>query len=104
MVQLTACLKVDPGVPLGEAVYTSWDEDKRRLEVSVANPDLVEDVNYRIIINHERLDAKLVVDATGAGELRLDTRQGDVIPLVEEGYTICIKLDSEPVLSGKFVG
>jgi hypothetical protein len=100
-VELTACLKDSDKNPLGEAVYTSWDGDKRRLEVSVAG--LEEGGTYRIVIDGVKLDAKLLVDPlTGAGELRLDTRNGDIIPLVGEGSTICIKLDQVMTLSGKF--
>jgi hypothetical protein len=100
-VELTACLKTVPGEPLGEAVYTSWDEDTRRLEVSVALGPGYEG-KYRIVIDCVRLDAKLEVDSTGVGELRLDTRWGDIIPPVGEGSTICIKLDQVMTLSGKF--
>lgn len=97
--QLTACLKIVPGEPLGEAIYSSWDNDMSRLEIAVAG---VEPGSYRIVIDCERLDTMLTVDETGAGSLRLDTRWGDTIPLIESGSTICLKLDQVVVLSGKF--
>lgn len=98
---LTACLKVVPGEPLGTAVYSSWDDDKSRLEITVADAT---SGTYCIFIDKTKLDAKLTVDDTGAGALRLDTRWGDVIPLVEPGSKISLKncADTSIVLCGSF--
>jgi hypothetical protein len=89
---LTACLclKEVPGEPLGTAVYSWWDDDTRRLEITVANPDSP-NAEYCIFIDKVKLDAKLVVDDTGAGALRLDTRWGDAIPEVESKSKISLK-------------
>ena len=86
---LTACIKEVPGEPLGTAVYSWWDDETRRLEITVAGVE--PGATYCIFIDKERLDAKLVVDDTGAGALRLDTRWGDVIPAVELGSKISLK-------------
>jgi hypothetical protein len=86
---LTACLKEVPGEPLGTAVYSWWDDDTRRLEITVAGAE--PRATYCIIIDKVKLDAKLVVDDTGAGALRLDTRWGDAIPEVEPGMKISLK-------------
>ena len=99
---LSACLKVEPKEPLGTAVYQWWDDDTRRLEITVAG---AVPGQYCILIDKEKLDAKLVVDDTGAGYLRLDTRWGDVIPAVESGSNIALKncADTTIVICGKFV-
>ena len=103
---LTACLKEVPGEPLGTAVYSSWDDDKSRLEITVADAT---SGTYCIFINKTKLDAKLTVDddgdGTGAGALRLDTRWGDVIPAVGLGSKISLKIcdgTSSIVLCGSF--
>jgi len=98
---VTACLKIEPKVPLGTAVYSWWDDDTRRLEIEVSD---VADGNYCIFVDKVKLDAKLVV-VDGAGALRLDTRWGDAVPLIESGSTIALKycLDTTVVICGKFV-
>lgn len=98
---LTACLKVVPGEPLGTAVYSSWDDDKSRLEITVAG---AAEGTYCVFIDKTKLEAKLTVDDTGAGALRLDTRWGDVIPAVELGSKISLKncADTSVVLCGMF--
>jgi hypothetical protein len=97
---LTACLKIEPKEPLGTAVYQWWDDDTRRLEIEVAG---VEDGNYCIFVDKDKLDVKLVV-TDGAGALRLDTRWGDVVPVIESGSTIALKycVDTTIVVCGKF--
>lgn len=97
---LTACLKVVPGEQLGTAVYSSWDDDKRRLEITVAG---AEDGTYCIVVDKVRLDAKLTV-VDGAGSLRLDTRWGDTVPVIEFKSKISLKncADTSIVLCGSF--
>lgn len=98
---LTACLKIVPGEPLGTAVYTEWDNDVRRLEITVTD---AEPGNYCIFVDKVKLDAKIVVDDTRAGYLRLDTRWGDVIPPIVLGSKISLKncADTTIVLCGSF--
>ncbi len=98
---VTACLKEEPGVQLGTAVYSWWDDDTRRLEITVAG---AEPGTYCIHVDKVKLEAKLTVDDTGAGYLRLDTRWGDAVPLIEEGSTIALKncADTTIVLCGMF--
>ncbi|MCJ7489692.1 MAG: hypothetical protein MUO87_06075 [Thermoplasmata archaeon] len=99
---LTACLKEVPGEPLGTAVYSWWDDGKSRLEITVA--DAEPDATYCIFIDKTKLVAQLTVDGTGAGALRLDTRWGDAIPVVELGFKISLKNcpDMTSVLCGSF--
>lgn len=98
---LTACLKTEPGQPLGTAVYSWWDNDTSRLEITVtgAVPG-----TYCVFIDKVRLDAKLTVDDAGAGALKLDTRWGDVIPVIVSGSTISMKncADTTIVICGMF--
>ena len=98
---VTACLKIVPGEPLGTAVYSSWDDDKSRLEITVAG---AEPGTYCIFINKTKLDAKLTVDDAGAGALRLDTRWGDAIPPVDLGSKISLKncADTSIAICGMF--
>lgn len=98
---LTACLKTEPGQPLGTAVYSWWDNDTSRLEITVtgAVPG-----TYCVFIDKVRLDAKLTVDDAGAGALKLDTRWGDIIPVIVSGSTISMKncADTTIVICGMF--
>jgi len=98
---LTACIKIVPGEPLGTATYSWWDDGKSRLEISVAG---VVPGEYCIIVDQVKLDVTFVVDDTGAGSLRLDTRWGDVIPVIVLGSNIALKncADSTIVLCGSF--
>jgi hypothetical protein len=98
---VTACLKVEQGQQLGTAVYSWWDDDTSRLEITVAGAT---PGTYCILIDKVKLDAKLVVDDLGAGYLRLDTRWGDSIPPVEAGSKIALKncADTTIVLCGMF--
>lgn len=101
---VTACLKEEPKVPLGTAVYSSWaDDDKARLEIAVAGAT---PGTYCIFINEELLspDIKFVVDDAGVGELRLDTQWGDDIPVITSGMKISLKScpGAETVLCGMF--
>jgi hypothetical protein len=99
---LSACLKMEPKEPLGAAVYSWWDDDTRRLEITVAG---AVPGTYCILVDKVRLDVKLVVDDAGAGALRLDTRWGDVVPVIVSGSTISLKncADTTIVICGKFV-
>jgi hypothetical protein len=87
---VTACLKVEQGQQLGTAVYSWWDDDTSRLEITVAGAT---PGTYCILI-----------DDLGAGYLRLDTRWGDSIPPVEAGSKIALKncADTTIVLCGMF--
>jgi hypothetical protein len=98
---LTACLKTEPGQPLGTAVYSWWDNDTSRLEITVAG---AVPGTYCVFIDKVRLDAKLTVDDAGAGALKLDTRWGDIIPVVVSGSTISMKncADTTVVICGMF--
>jgi hypothetical protein len=99
---LTACLKVTPGEPLGTAVYSWWDDETRRLEITVAGAT---PGTYCVFINKVPLaDVTLTVDDTGAGALKLDTRWGNIIPVVVSGSTISLKncADTKIVLCGMF--
>jgi len=98
---LTACLKTEPGQPLGTAVYSWWDNDTSRLEITVAG---AVPGTYCVFIDKVRLDAKLTVDDAGAGALKLDTRWGDVIPVIVSGSTISMKncADTTIVICGMF--
>lgn len=101
---LTACLKIVPGEPLGTATYSWWDEDTSRLEISVAGVE--QTGNYCVFIDKEKLaDVTFVVDDTGAGSLRLDTRWGDIIPPIESGSKIALKWceNTDIALCGQFV-
>ena len=97
---VTACLKVEPGQPLGTAVYSWWDDETRRLEIDVAG---AENGTYCISIDKVHLDVKFTVEA-GVGSLRLDTRWGDFIPPVDSGSNIILKdcTDKTIVLCGMF--
>ncbi|MCJ7606751.1 MAG: hypothetical protein MUO94_02755, partial [Thermoplasmata archaeon] len=99
---VTACLKVEPGQPLGTAVYSWWDDETRRLEIDVAGAD---PGNYCIFVDKVRLDVKFTVDDTGVGSLRLDTRWGDSVPEILSGSNIALKncLDKSIVLCGMFM-
>ncbi len=57
-----------------------------------------------MLVDKVKLDATLVVDDTGAGSLRLDTRWGDVIPPIVPGSKIALKncADTTNVLCGSF--
>ncbi len=98
---LTACLKTEPGQPLGTAVYSWWDNDTSRLEITVAG---AVPGTYCVFIDKVRLDAKLTVDDAGAGALKLDTRWGDIIPVIVSGSTISMKncADTTIVICGMF--
>lgn len=99
--QLTACLKEEPKVPLGTAVYSWWDDEVRRLEMTVAGAT---PGTYCIYIEQVKLDVVFTVDDTGSGALKLDTRWGDTIPVVLSGYHISLKncADNTVVLCGMF--
>ena len=85
---LTACLKTEPGQPLGTAVYSWWDDDTARLEITVAG---AVPGTYCIFVDKVKMDVKFTVDDTGAGALKLDTRWGNVIPVIVAGSTISMK-------------
>jgi len=99
---MTACLKVVPGEPLGTAVYTEWDNERRVLEITVAG---AEPGNYCIFVDKVKLDAKLYVDSTGAGYLKLDTNWGDDVPIIVLGSKIALKwcADTTVVMCGSFM-
>jgi hypothetical protein len=73
----------------------------RRLEITVAGVE--NDGNYCIFVDKVKLAAKLTV-VDGAGYLKLDTRFGDEIPLIELGSKMALKycLDTSYVLCGSF--
>ncbi len=98
---LTATLKAEPGVPLGTAVYSWWDDDTRRLEIEVADAD---EGKYCVFIDKVKLGVTLTVDDLGVGSLRLDTRWGDVVPVIESGSIISMKNCAETtiVICGMF--
>ena len=98
---LTACLKVTPGEPLGTAVYSWWDDETARLEITVAG---AAPGTYCIFVDKVKMDVKFTVDDTGAGYLKLDTRWGDVIPDIVAGSTISMKncADTTIVICGMF--
>lgn len=98
---LTACLKTEPGQPLGTAVYSWWDDDTARLEITVAG---AVPGTYCIFVDKVKMDVKFTVDDTGAGALKLDTRWGNVIPVIVAGSTISMKncADTTIVICGMF--
>ncbi|MDQ1372466.1 MAG: hypothetical protein QG582_1382 [Candidatus Thermoplasmatota archaeon] len=98
---VTACLKMEPGVPLGTAVYSWWDDETSRLEISVAG---AVPGTYCVFIDKVKMEFTFTVDDAGAGSLRLDTRWGDVIPVIASGSTISMKncADTTIVLCGMF--
>lgn len=98
---VTACLKTVPGEPLGTAVYSWWDDDTSRLEIVVAG---AVPGTYCVFVDKVKLDVKFTVDDAGAGALRLDTRWGDAIPIIESGSTISMKncADTTIVICGMF--
>ena len=90
-------------IPLWNAEFNEIDDPRFTYENEhIKQLDLRRAV--RIFIDKTKLDAKLTVDDTGAGALRLDTRWGDVIPLVEPGSKISLKncADTSIVLCGSF--
>ncbi len=98
---VTACLKMEPGQPLGTAVYSWWDDDTARLEIEVAG---AVPGTYCIFVDKVKMDVKFTVDDTGAGALKLDTRWGNVIPVIVAGSTISMKncADTTIVICGMF--
>lgn len=98
---VTACLKTEPGTPLGTAVYSWWDDDTSRLEITVAG---AVPGTYCIFVDKVKMDVKFTVDDTGAGYLKLDSRWGDVIPVIVAGSTISMKncADTTIVICGSF--
>ena len=98
---VTACLKTVPGEPLGTAVYSWWDDETSRLEITVAG---AVPGTYCVFVDKVKLDVKVIVDDAGAGALRLDTRWGDVIPVIEAGSVISMKncADTTIVICGMF--
>lgn len=98
---LSACIKVVQGEPLGTATYSWWDDGKARLDIAV---DSLVPGDYCIVVDQVKLDAILTVDDSGAGSLRLDTRWGDVIPVIVVGSNIALKncADETIVYCGSF--
>ncbi|MDH3364447.1 MAG: hypothetical protein OEM29_00340 [Thermoplasmata archaeon] len=93
---LTACLKENPGEPLGTAVYSSWEKNGRStLEITVAATGDYEGTYciYIIDLDGEKtlLEPTLFVDDTGAGSLMLDTWLEDVIPPIASEWKISLK-------------
>ena len=98
---LTACLKEEPQIPLGTAVYSLWDNDRSRLEITVAGVTV--DGTYCIFINQVLLPDTQITVVDGAGSLTLDTNWGDEIPLIVSGWKISLKsCDTDNVLCGMF--
>ena len=93
---LTACLKENPGEPLGTAVYSSWEKNGRStLEITVAATEDYEGTYciYIIALDGVKtlLEPTLSVDDTGAGSLMLDTWLEDEIPLIVSEWKISLK-------------
>lgn len=97
---VTACLKEEPKIPLGTAVYSLWDNDRARLDISVSG---VADGTYCIFINQVLLEDVQLLVVDSAGSLRLDTNWGDEIPPIEAGSKIALKhCETDLVLCGMF--
>ena len=91
--------------PEGQADFRSDDKGRTRLNVEVEDVNLPAGTMLTVSLTHGGTTASIgsiKLSALGAGELELNSQDGDVVPAVQTGDTITVSNGGTAILVGVF--